>query len=56
MRNVLVLFELEGFSIDEVSRTLGISRGTVKSRLHYARKKLREVIESGELKGKVYLG
>jgi RNA polymerase sigma-70 factor (ECF subfamily) len=54
MRSVLVLFEIEGYSIEEVSDTLGISRGTVKSRLHYARKKLREVLEDGELAGRVH--
>ncbi len=56
MRSVLVLFELEGYSIDEVSKSLGISRGTVKSRLHYARKKLREVLEEGELAGQIHFG
>jgi RNA polymerase sigma-70 factor (ECF subfamily) len=56
MRSVLVLFEIEGYSIEEVSDTLRISRGTVKSRLHYARKKLREVLETGELAGKMHLG
>jgi RNA polymerase sigma-70 factor (ECF subfamily) len=56
MRSVLVLFEIEGYSIEEVSRTLGISRGTVKSRLHYARKKLREVLEGGPLGDKIHFG
>ena len=56
MRSVLVLFEIEGYSIEEVARTLGISRGTVKSRLHYARRKLREVLESGPLKGMIHFG
>ncbi len=56
MRSVLLLFEIEGYSIDEVSKTLGISRGTVKSRLHYARRKLREVLETGQLKGKIHFG
>jgi len=56
MRSVLVLFELEGYSIEEVSETLGISRGTVKSRLHYARRKLREVLETGNMKGKIHFG
>jgi len=55
MRNVLVLFELEGYSIEEVSETLGISRGTVKSRLHYARKKLRDILENGEMAGKLHM-
>lgn len=56
MRSVLVLFEIEGYSIEEVSSTLGISRGTVKSRLHYARRKLREVLESGPMKGRIHFG
>jgi len=56
MRSVLVLFEIEGYSIEEVSNALGISRGTVKSRLHYARKKLREVLEKGQLQGKIHFG
>lgn len=56
MRSVLVLFEIEGYSIEEVSDTLGISRGTVKSRLHYARKKLREILEVGPMEGKLHFG
>ena len=56
MRSVLVLFEIEGYSIEEVSDTLGISRGTVKSRLHYARKKLRERLEVGPMEGKIHFG
>ena len=56
MRSVLVLFEIEGYSIEEVSETLGISRGTVKSRLHYARRKLKEILESGPLAGRIHFG
>lgn len=56
MRSVLVLFEIEGYSIEEVSDSLGISRGTVKSRLHYARKKLREILEEGPLSDKIHFG
>jgi len=56
MRSVLVLFEIEGYSIEEVADTLRISRGTVKSRLHYARRKLREILESGTLKSKIHFG
>ena len=56
MRSVLVLFEIEGYSIEEVSETLGISRGTVKSRLHYARRKLKEILESGQLAGRIHFG
>ena len=41
-RAVIVLREWEGMSYDEISRQMRCSRGTVMSRLHYARKKLRE--------------
>jgi len=54
MRSVLVLFEIEGYSIEEVASTLGISRGTVKSRLHYARRKLREMLETGHLRNRIH--
>lgn len=41
MKTALVLFELQEFNIDEVAGILNISPGTVKSRLHYARKRLK---------------
>jgi RNA polymerase sigma-70 factor (ECF subfamily) len=44
-RAVLVLREIEGFSYEEISRTLGCPKGTVMSRLHSARSKLRELME-----------
>ncbi|MFH1675692.1 MAG: RNA polymerase sigma factor, partial [bacterium] len=56
MRSVLILFEIEGYSIEEVGQKLGISRGTVKSRLHYARKKLREILETGTMSEKMHFG
>jgi len=37
---VILLRELEGLSYDEISRVMQCSKGTVMSRLHYARKKL----------------
>lgn len=37
---VILLRAVEGLSYDEISQTLKCSRGTVMSRLHYARKKL----------------
>ena len=48
MRTVLVLFELEGYAIEDISQMMSISRGTVKSRLHYARKKLKKILMSEE--------
>jgi len=36
----IVLREVEGLSYEEISRVMRCSKGTVMSRLHYARKKL----------------
>lgn len=44
-REVLTLFFLEDLSIDEIAELLGVASGTVKSRLHFARKALRAVLE-----------
>ena len=40
-KNVILLVGLEGFGYKEVSKILGIPLGTVMSRLHRAREKLR---------------
>ena len=44
-REVLTLFFLEDLSIDEMSQILAVAPGTVKSRLHYAKKALKAVLE-----------
>jgi len=44
-REVLALRELEGLSYDEVASVLGISIGTVESRLHRARARLKQKLE-----------
>jgi RNA polymerase sigma-70 factor (ECF subfamily) len=44
-RAVVLLREVEGLSYDEISETLKIKRGTVMSRLHYARSRLREILK-----------
>lgn len=46
-REVLVLYFLEEFSISEIAAVIGVPEGTVKSRLHYAKKAMREVISGG---------
>ena len=42
LRLVLLLAAMEGHSIDEIAGMMGISTGTVKSRIFYARKQLAE--------------
>jgi len=43
-RAVLLLHFLEEFSLDEISTVTGVTLGTVKSRLHYAKKALRALL------------
>ena len=47
-RAVFVLIEVEGYSHKEVAKMLGISVGTSKSQLFYAKKKLRQFIKKLE--------
>lgn len=42
-REVLTLYFLEGFSIREMAQIVGVSEGTIKSRLYYAKNKFHEV-------------
>ncbi|MGD0947818.1 MAG: sigma-70 family RNA polymerase sigma factor [Candidatus Binatia bacterium] len=42
---VILLREVEGLSYDEISRVMQCSKGTVMSRLHYARKKLQRKLK-----------
>jgi RNA polymerase sigma-70 factor (ECF subfamily) len=44
-RAVLLLHFVEDFSIEEISRITETPAGTVKSRLHYARKSFRKLLE-----------
>jgi RNA polymerase sigma-70 factor (ECF subfamily) len=44
-REALTLFFLEGFSVGEIADVTGVSAGTVKSRLHYGKRRLQEIIE-----------
>ena len=44
-RSVLLLHFVEDFSLEEIAGITGVSVGTVKSRLHYAKKTLRRLWE-----------
>lgn len=44
-RAVILLREVEGMSYDEISEVLQCPRGTVMSRLHYARTHLRKILK-----------
>ncbi len=44
-RAVVILHDLEGFSYQEISEIVGANLGTVRSRLHYGRLKLRQILE-----------
>ncbi len=45
-RSVLLLHFLEDFSLEEIARITSCTLGTVKSRMHYAKKSLREIMET----------
>lgn len=44
-RTVVILHEFEGLTHPEIASILNCSEGTVRSRLHYARKKLRTLLK-----------
>jgi RNA polymerase sigma-70 factor (ECF subfamily) len=50
-RTALVLREVEGLSYQEMAETMGCSIGTVMSRLHYGRRKMRELLKNYVKKG-----
>ena len=45
-RSVLLLHFVEDFSVEEIGRITETQPGTVKSRLHYAKKSLRKLVEA----------
>lgn len=45
LRTVTVLHYMEGYDVSELSRLLHIPKGTVTSRLHMARGRLREILK-----------
>jgi len=44
-RSVLVLYFLEDFSIEDIARVTGAPAGTVKSRLHHAKRALKKLVK-----------
>jgi RNA polymerase sigma-70 factor, ECF subfamily len=44
LRAVILLFDMEGMSYDEIAEVLGCPSGTVKSRLFHARTRLRDLL------------
>jgi RNA polymerase sigma-70 factor (ECF subfamily) len=44
-RQVFVLYDVEGYSHDEIARELGVTVGTSKSQLHRARMLMREQLD-----------
>ena len=46
-REVLVLHFLEDFSLAEIAMVVGCSEGTVKSRIHYAKRVMKGILSGG---------
>ncbi len=44
-REVLVLHFLEDLSLKEIANVVGCSEGTVKSRIHYAKRQMKQILE-----------
>lgn len=43
-REVVLLYDLEGWKHEEIASLLELPQGTVRSHLHYARRRLREIL------------
>jgi RNA polymerase sigma-70 factor (ECF subfamily) len=44
-REVLILHFLEDLSLAEIAEVVGCSEGTVKSRIHYAKRQMKQILE-----------
>jgi RNA polymerase sigma-70 factor (ECF subfamily) len=44
-REALVLHFLEDLSLAEIAKVVGCSEGTVKSRIHYAKRQMKQILE-----------
>ena len=42
---VVVMYDIEGIPHNEIARILSCSEGTVRSRLHYARRRLQKLLD-----------
>lgn len=47
-REVLVLHFLEDLSVAEIAEVVGCSEGTVKSRMHYAKRAMKRILSGGD--------
>jgi RNA polymerase sigma-70 factor, ECF subfamily len=52
-KTAFVLFEIEGFSGEEIATLEGIPVNTVWTRLHYARKRFFELVEEARVEGRL---
>ncbi|HWB41962.1 MAG TPA: RNA polymerase sigma factor [Gemmatimonadales bacterium] len=48
-REVVLLHDLEGWKHREIGERLGLPEGTVRSHLHHARRRLRQILGEGEV-------
>jgi RNA polymerase sigma-70 factor (ECF subfamily) len=48
MREAFLLFEVQELTLEEVAAVMGVPKGTVKSRLHHARLRLRTLLQDQE--------
>lgn len=48
LRSVVVLYYYDSFTVKEIAGILKITEGTVKSRLHAARKQMQSVLKDSE--------
>jgi RNA polymerase sigma-70 factor (ECF subfamily) len=53
-QEALILFEYEGFTLEEIAVIAGVDAGTIKSRLHRARERLRRVLARFKNVGDLY--
>lgn len=52
IKKTILLYYYYGFKVDEIAKIMSCPEGTVKSRLHYGRKRLKEIMEEKYAKNK----